>query len=513
MLPFKERGLLLALVFSIVAAGCTGSTRGTGVTPLPTSTSVSPSAQPDSAPDVPVEASPYRWKTPRIPGGIDRVIETDGLVLVTSFGQPLRVFSAACGEHRATCSPLWRSATRVDGFAISGDRIYASAAFDAGKEDAGGLAVYPLHCRAVEGVCRPLRVDTVGPLSPRASNNLWWLGAPNRFTTPTIHDDIVYTSGSVDGGLTHPGQIFGPLYAFSATCSSSTGCAPLWRTKGLMGVGTPRIEAGLVFVPSSSGLYVFPEGCRADGGICRPLWHASTNIEGGSNVMLEPSVSNGLVYVTTSGDAGGGDAQRPGIFAYPVRCRNDGGLCGPAWWAPIWPWWRSTTPPSVVGDGVLVASLEGVVQYPITCQPERGVCKDRRLLSDGHSSYSIYPAPAIRGSTLVAETQRSGRSTGFDVFRVPCERSPCRPIGSWDPSRSIEQVVGAGRDEVFVAIPGGALGVAIGHGGDQPHVDWRWTSPGVRSISQITASGCTVYLVAGRELYSVRHCGPDSSSS
>jgi hypothetical protein len=503
---FSRKALAVVVLASM--AGCSLPTDPPS-NDAPASATGSPSPSPPPLASSPSSmGDPYRW-TAQIRGGIDAVIATKRLVLVSSYGRPLLAFPASCGHRRASCDPAWRTARGVSGFTVSGGWVYATESFRSGRTWRAGVAAFPLDCAPDHRVCRETWFDKVGPISPNATKRRWWLGTPTRFTTPTVRDGVIYTSGSVDGGYTHPGEFFGPLYTFSASCDRRTGCPPLWRTASLNGIGTPTIRGGSVFVPSTSGLYTFREGCRSDGGTCQPLWHAPTNMAGNiSNVLDQPVVSGASVVVTTEGDAGGGDSEPVSIFDYPAACRSDGGVCAPSWWARIRPWERNTSRPVVVGGGLIVGGRRGLIEYPTDCHADGPRCRDHRVLSDGRSEYTVYSAPALRGRSVVAATasRDHGRLTGFDVFGSPCERRVCRPSSSWHPQYRLQRIAAVGSHEVFAATESGVVAVSIPEGRhDEPRVVWRWSGPEGR-VQQIVTDGCTVYAVTGHSLFAVRRC-------
>jgi hypothetical protein len=392
---------------------------------------------------------------------------------------------------------------------VSGNRIFAGEAFEVNGEPRAGLASFPLDCPADHGICRPVWFDPVGPISPTVSDNRWWLGTPTAFTDPIVLRGVVHIGGWVDGGSAHPGETFGPLYAFGAHCSERPGCSPLWQTESLSGVGTPTVRGSSVFVPSTSGLYVFSEGCRSDGGTCTDLWHAPTNIAGNiSNFMSQPVVSGGYAFVTTTGDSGGGDSEPASVFAFRRDCRTDGGTCPPAWWERIHPLSRWTSPPSVHGGEVHVSGTNGLIEYPTSCQPTGQVCRDHATLGDVRSAYLPFLVTTPRGHRDIAVTAREGawRPNGFDVFGVTCERVRCDPIASWRPSFKLQRFLAVGGREAFFGIEDGVIAVSVPDAKHPAaHVVWRWSAP-VREVQRVVPAGCTTYMITNSSIYSVRRC-------
>jgi len=436
------------------------------------------------------------------------------LVIVTNWGHPMQVFANGCGRLGATCRPLWRSARKVTGVTVRGRRIYAAETFPVKNGELGGIAMYRTDCHPVHGVCQPVWFDTVGPINTRRSRpNPTQFGAPTLFTTPVVTGGVVYTSGAADLALTHPGEIFSPLYAFPARCPS-TACAALWRTAGRFGAAPPLVRWGVAYLPSASGLYAYPAACRTDGEICRPLWHGGTNIDRNpSNYMDRPVVRGGEVLVTTEGDVGGGDAVPPSLYAFPVGCRSDGGACGPDWWSMIDKRERWTSRPLASAGRVIVSSVRyGLVEYPLHCGTGGLNCRRRTYLGHGHSIYGgRLMSPVLYGDQVVTSVRNEEfhRGDGLATFSVACAKRRCSPTSTWSPGSHIGPGWASTRDAFFTSWSGRVLALTRpGGGSGKQTVFWRWAVPGEKSASDITAGAHSLFVIAGPHLYAVSYPVP-----
>lgn len=102
-------------------------------------------------------------------------------------------------------------------------------------------------------------------------------------------------------------------------------CMPLWSAEVAPTPSQPVVDGDVVYV--ASGAYVnfpylaaFRADCRADGGVCLPLW---TGL--GSGPLI---VQDGLVI---AGSVIDWDGAGPMVRVYEVGCATGGDPCGPLW--------------------------------------------------------------------------------------------------------------------------------------------------------------------------------------
>jgi hypothetical protein len=128
-------------------------------------------------------------------------------------------------------------------------------------------------------------------------------GAKPGRSNPTVSDGVLYVSSNVD------------VVAIDLATR-----AVLWQGKTQSTIASsPMINQGRVFVTDFlSRLYVFPVGCRRDGGECPPLWQSATAFV---NYLSHPVAEQGVVYV-------GADR---GVAAYSTSCGTGGATCAPLW--------------------------------------------------------------------------------------------------------------------------------------------------------------------------------------
>jgi outer membrane protein assembly factor BamB len=189
--------------------------------------------------------------------------------------------------------------------------------------------------------------DNVGTL-----HTVWTGHVSGTPSTPAIADGMVYVTAD-------------RLYAFPITCATSDdACPPIWTAAiGTTPAGAPVVVDGVVLVTSTSGLFAFDSTCSAP--TCSAMWTApSPGYKGQRDLNSHkpvpypqfsvPAVVNGTVYA-----AGG-----RGLYAFALRCRNDGGLCAPSW---IGKGLGSYDPPAIGIDAIYVATERGVDAYAPTC--------------------------------------------------------------------------------------------------------------------------------------------------
>ena len=231
----------------------------------------------------------------------------DGVVFVTN-GSSVFAFESDCATDGATCAPLWEGApppgaSSVDGPVASGRlvRVTYTLKGEGNRNRVFAAGFSADGCEAGHECLPEWTVD---------------LGSGVRYIPGTSVGGVFYQQ--VGDYLTGVGP--------SGCQASADGCEPLFRVEAL---GDERTQAGSLYGPVAAGeelivasgdgnVYAFQPGC---GTSCEPLWfgRASDYIEG------QPVVAGGVVAVVVKSE----------VVAFPIGCRDDGGECDAAWWAPI----------------------------------------------------------------------------------------------------------------------------------------------------------------------------------
>lgn len=282
--------------------------------------------------------------------------------------------------------------------------VYAMILFIIAIGAAGAIALQ--HQRRTVPMITP---DNVGTLRPVWTGHV--SGSPS---TPAIADGMVYVTAD-------------RLYAFRLSCTTADGdCLPNWTADiGTTPAERPVVADGVVLVTSISGLFAFDPACP--GPTCEPIWTApSPGGKGLSNLNSHdptpypqfsvPAVANDTVY------AAGGD----GLYAFPLRCREDGGECSPLWIGRGLGSFQSPAigaQPPAIGVGVIyVPTSAGLDVYPMTCPARR--CDPLRQY--GRNRVGSDPvittvgADVYFGNARVAEPQaRSRKATWVGVIDRP----------------------------------------------------------------------------------------------
>lgn len=224
--------------------------------------------------------------TPAVANG---VVYVSSAPLSTSPGM-LYAFSANgttnCSGTPTTCSPLWAAAmgttsTQVPPSpAVSNGVVYGESAD--GKLyafDAGGVT----NCSGKPTTCTPLWTADLS-------------AGPQYGSSPAVANGIVYAPG-------------GNLEAFDAkgvsNCSGTPKtCTPLWSYNVTVGLSSPSVANGLVFIGSGTGstssgsafMAFDAEGktdCSGTPAVCNPLWTGvTTGLQQGS-----AAIANGKIFV------------------------------------------------------------------------------------------------------------------------------------------------------------------------------------------------------------------------
>lgn len=142
------------------------------------------------------------------------------------------------------------------------------------------------------------------------------------------------------------------VYAFPRSCGGLT-CDPLWKGEELtpFTFSTPAVADGLVYVQGYK-LYAFPRKCRHDGGVCKPRWKASLR-----GFAASPAVANGVVY---AGSITGK------LYAFGAKCGRSGKRCRPRYAsAPIKGGGGFASSPAVVGGRVYYGGFNRVHAFAL----------------------------------------------------------------------------------------------------------------------------------------------------
>jgi hypothetical protein len=233
-----------------------------------------------------------------VPGYGDGIAPNLGGAYVAAFGT---AGTTGCTGTPVICVPMWTttglpvSSGNDSSPAIANGVIYIAdgATLDAFAADGS------TGCSGAPKVCAPL---WTGAMSGNEVNS----------AAPAVANGIVYVDNPLSG-----------LYAFDATgtrnCSASaTGktCAPLWNAPSAKGSGgAPAVANGVVYYSGSGTLAAFDAtaatNCPGTGAVktCTraPLW-ASAPLAAGY-LASSPAVANGVIYVSSTGGAGG-------VYAY-----------------------------------------------------------------------------------------------------------------------------------------------------------------------------------------------------
>jgi outer membrane protein assembly factor BamB len=192
-------------------------------------------------------------------------------------------------------------------------------------------------CSCTPKTCQALWTDTLGPVNG---------------STPAVSAGVLYVGSSN-----------GRLYAFDAhgvtNCSGTPKtCGPLWTSGDLRIYGSsPAVSGGTVYVAGGAQgakLYAFDAAgvtnCSGTPKVCTPLWTGA--LSGKSNLFSSPAVSNGVAYIgSLTNDGGGFDAfDAAGV----TNCSGTPKVCTPLWTATTGS--ISHSSPAVAGGMVYIAS-------------------------------------------------------------------------------------------------------------------------------------------------------------
>jgi hypothetical protein len=302
------------------------------------------------------------------------------------------VFAMPASCDSSTCPMDWVAHAPSGGrslIGVSGERVIA------GAED-HTLAAFATDCRSDGRECAPV----------------WTAPLPPRGYVVGIDDQNAYVR-QPRGMLAYPVSCGGPA------------CAPRWFAPGAIVFDSAQVGGGMAFASSAvvgGRLLAYAPDCGSGGEACRPSWRApawTARSDGSVSVL----VAEGTVLAET----------HSGVAAFPVRCRDDGGVCPPRW---VSDGPRPSVEGGTVSNGVLFAwvrsgvrgagTRDGPAAYPLTCAADGGRCAAAwtwRLPGEGRS----YGAPLVDGDhvyLVVRASPFTGTPTYIYAFGLPRDPSP-----------------------------------------------------------------------------------------
>jgi outer membrane protein assembly factor BamB len=353
------------------------------------------------------------------------------------------------------------SPAEVDGVVYFGSKDKHLYAFDA-----AGVT----NCSGTPKVCQPLWTAKTGRIdgTPAVANGVLYIGANGKLnafdaagvtncsgtpktclplwtsdlreistSSPVVVDGVVYIGG---------GNAPAKLYAFDAAgvtnCSGTPKrCTPLWTGmtsgKSLL-FSSPAVANGVVYMGSQTnhggGFDAFDAAgvthCSGTPKTCQPLWSADT----GSVYASTPAVADGKVFITSANfslfafDAAGGS-----------HCRGMPKWCKPLWTSDTQ---DAVNSPAVANGVVYVGSLNGVDAYGVAGVTNCSGSKHRRCspLWTGPTAGPTESGLAIANGVLYVGT-RIGDLYAFDADGVVnCSGGLCDPV--WAGTTGAPFVVG-----------------------------------------------------------------------
>jgi hypothetical protein len=228
----------------------------------------------------------------------------------------------------------------------------------------------------------------ITPVNVHSLRAVWTGAVEGTPSDPTIADGMVYVSAD-------------RLYAFPLSCASGAApCAPAWTADiGSASTSRPVVAEGVVLAVSTTGISAFDTGCG--GPVCKPLWTApSPGAKGLPSLDSHAPERYGEFSVPVVSDGSVFAAGGKGLYAFPLRCRNDGEECDPAW---VGVGYGSDESPAVGERVIYVGSHGGLEAYPRTCLRSR--CERLWLLGPS-TPISVYPTVTAVGNDVYANNGR-----------------------------------------------------------------------------------------------------------
>ena len=243
---------------------------------------------------------------------------------------------------------------------------------------------------------------------------------------PVVSDGVAYVESYT---------IHGPparLDAISTSCAT-TGkpCKVLWTAVvGRYGGDTPTVADGMVFAGGDTGtvvsdprLYAFPQHCRTDGGVCRPLWHVDLPGEGaggkGGSLDMPPTVSGKTVYVVA------GPAFHAFLYALPTSCPGAADHpCAPLWRGKVHIG-ESLWQVAVAHGFAYVSDYDGgIYAFHTTCKARNRVCDPAWI---GYTHELGPPTVAVRDGLMFADSQNN-KVYAFKANGCGVQGGFCQPV-------------------------------------------------------------------------------------
>ncbi|MGZ4132793.1 MAG: hypothetical protein ACXVWF_07080, partial [Actinomycetota bacterium] len=380
-------------------------------------------------------------------GFVGGVSAGEGVLLVAS-NDRLSAYDASCATDGDRCSAMWTAPGSFGPLSSEGDPwgsalIADGVAYAPSRE---GLVAFPLRCRTDGGECQPLWVSTTEGDFTSSQMDLVDGELYGSFYDPTTGTGEVYAMrASCDSSACPPDWVaHAPsrgwwftavsgerviadtdrtLAAFPTDCRSDGGeCAPTWTAPLPPKGSVVGIDDQNAYVRQPRGTFAYPISCEDH--TCTPRWFAP-----GATTFESAQVGGGMVFASSEVDGGR-------LLAYAPDCGTGGEACKPSWMAPSW-MARSRGGVSVlVAGGTVVAETRpGVAAFPVRCRDDGGVCPPR-WVSEGPRPLAL-DAGTVRNGVLFAVTRSqvsgAGARDGVAAYPLHCAvgGGRCAPAWSW----------------------------------------------------------------------------------
>jgi outer membrane protein assembly factor BamB len=234
---------------------------------------------------------------------------SDGVLYMSSYQHVVAI-------DLATHAVLWQGKTQstiASSPLVNGGRVFVI-------DFLYRLYVFPVGCRSDGGEC---------PLLWQSATS-----SVNLLSHPVAEKGVVYV-GAARG-----------VAAYSTSCGTGGAtCAPLWTVDLGEFVTGPALHDGVLYVQSETQVFAVDIASRT------VLWKAPAPGLSYADSSTEPAVGDGLVFVSTSAD----------LYAFPVGCATDGGVCAPRWIGPAPGDEHPSSTPTIAGGRVFVQTAIGNV--------------------------------------------------------------------------------------------------------------------------------------------------------